>query len=135
MKKTWAIALVLAVGLSGLGLSKGAEIRLEAELSAPAAAGDVSGKAAYRNRLDKGRRQFSIQVEGFEPGTMYDVMVAGQIVGKIVIDNFGQGDLNYDDNFEFGLDDPGTQFPPNFPGLDGGETVEVGPLSGNLQVK
>lgn len=61
-------------------------------------------------------------------------MVAGANVGTIVIDDFGVGNQAFDDNFELG-DDPATQFPANFPALDGGEPVVVGPLSGTLQTK
>ncbi len=131
MKKMMATLTVLSFAFS-LALAGRAETRFEARLTAPASAGDISGKVQYRER---GRRQFSVQVEGLQPGDRYDVMVSGSVVGTVTIDAFGFGDLNYDSNFEAGLDDPATQFPPNFPALDGGETVTVGPLSGTLQSK
>lgn len=114
------------------GKGGGGEIRLRAELTA--AVGDVSGQADFRNRLNRNRRQWSVEVEGLTPGDMFDVTVAGQNVGTIMIDGFGMGNQDFDDNFEAG-DDPATQFPANFPALNGGELVQVGPLSGTLQPK
>ncbi|HSF96164.1 MAG TPA: hypothetical protein VLA52_14155 [Thermohalobaculum sp.] len=129
---TAAAALTLAALVAGNPAFAGGELRLRAELSA--AAGDISGQADFRNRTNKNRRQWSVQVEGLTPGDLYDVVVSGETVGTIVIDGFGIGDQNFDDNFEAG-DDPATQFPANFPNLDGGEMVVVGPLSGTLQPK
>ena len=41
----------------------------------------------------------------------------------IEIDDYGEGDLNFDTNFEPGLDDPATRFPADFPQLFAGLTV------------
>jgi hypothetical protein len=125
-----AFALTTVAPING-ALAGGAEVKFEGRLEA--AAGDLSGKAKFEQR--DGRRKFSAEVEGLVPGEMYDVVVAGAIVGKVVINGAGIGDLNFDTNFEPGLDDPATQFPGNFPMLDGGESVTVGPLSGTLQAK
>lgn len=120
-----------AVTVSGAALAGGEETRLRAELIAAAAAGDVSGRADYRER--RARRKFSVEVEGFVPGTMFDVMVLGMPVGTITVDGTGAGNLDFDDTAGPGdADDP---FPANFPALDGGEAVDVGPLAGNLQPK
>ena len=131
MKKAIASMTVLSF-LFSLVLAGRAETRFEARLTAPASAGDVSGKVQYR---DRGRRQFSVEVEGLQPGDRYDVMISSAVVGTITIDAFGIGNLDYDSNFEPGFDDPATQFPPNFPALDGGEMVVVGSLSGTIQQK
>lgn len=126
-----AVALMLGTLVaSNPALAGGNEVRLRAEFTA--AAGDLSGKADFRNRGD--RQRWSVEVEGLTPGDMFDVMVAGQNVGTITIDNLGMGNQEFDTNFEAG-DDPATQFPANFPGLGGGEFVQVGPLSGTLQDK
>ena len=128
-----AVVLMLGVlAASNPVYAGGDEVRLRAQLTA--AVGDLSGQADFRNRLNRNRRQWSVEVEGFAPGDMFDVMVAGQNVGTIVIDGFGMGNQDFDDNFEAG-DDPATQFPANFPALNGGEFVQVGPLSGTLQPK
>lgn len=136
MTRKLVAAVTICLIAGGMTWAGGSELRLQAQITADPSAGDISGKVEFRQRFDKGgRRQFSAQIEGLEPGSMYDVMVAGIVVGKIVVDAAGVGDLNFDDNFEAGVDDPATQFPPNFPSLDGGERVEVGPLSGTLQAK
>lgn len=119
-------------GAKGGGGGGGGEDRLRAELTA--VAGDLSGQADFRNRTNRNRRQWSVEIEGLTPGDLYDVIISGENVGTIVIDGFGIGSQDFDDNFEAG-DDPATQFPANFPALDGGETVQVGPLGGTLQQK
>lgn len=130
----WVIAIA-ALGAISNARAGGTEIKLETSLIAPAVAGDVSGKAKFENKLQEGLRKFSIQVEGFVPGQMFDVTVKNQVVGKIVINTAGIGDINFDSNFEAGVDDPATMFPPNFPALEGGESIDIGPLNGSLQPK
>ena len=131
-KKSIATLVLFAMCLPAFALAGGDEIRLRAVLVGPEV--DISGKVAFRHRVMKGesRRQFSAEIEGLRPGSVYDVMIAGVVVGKMTVDDFGIGDINYDDNFERG-DDPNTKFPFHFPALDGGERVEIGPLSGTLQ--
>ncbi len=126
---------VLTLGFGVLATSQtwagSDETRLRGRLMAPVDAGDVSGQAKFRDR--DGRRQFSAEIEGFVDGDIFDVMVSGVVVGKIVIEPDGIGDLNYDDNFEPGVDDPATQFPANFPAIDGGELVQIDQLTGTLK--
>ncbi len=130
MKKKITATMLAMTFVFGLAWAKAGEVRLEAVLTASASNDPIKGKAQYRER---NRRQFSVEVAGFQPGDRFDVMISGAVVGTVTIDDFGVGDLNYDSNFEPGLDDPSTKFPPNFPALDGGELVVVGPLSGTLQ--
>lgn len=134
-KSVTCFAALFAMLFGSLAFGGGSEVRLQAQLSSGGT--DLAGGAVeFRQRFDQGgRRQFSVQVENLQPGDMFDVMIAGQVVGKITIDDFGRGGLNYDDNFEPGVDDPATRFPDNFPALDGGEQVVVGPVSGTLQAK
>ena len=117
-------ALIVATFGSGSAVAGGNEIRMEADLIAVAAAGDVSGKADFRDK--RNRRKFSVEIEGFAPGTMLDVEVAGVIVGTVVVDGFGIGDFNLDDRAN--PNDQDLPFPANFPNLTGGERVEVGPI-------
>lgn len=131
MSKQLTAFLLTLTFVFGLAWAKGGEVRLEAVLTASASSDPIKGQVQYRERGS--RRQFSVEVQGFQPGDQYDVMISGEVVGTIVIDAFGFGDLNYDTNFEPFKDDPATKFPPNFPALDGGELVVVGPLSGTLQ--
>ena len=127
-------AIALTFGMLAVSSSTwagGSELRLRAALAGGVA--DIGGQADFRDRGS--RRNFSVEVEGFAPGDMFDVSVAGAIVAKVVVNEFGIGDVNFDSNFEAGIDDPATQFPGNFPMLDGGEKIEIGPLSGTLQAK
>lgn len=124
-------AEALAGGKGSGGSGGGDETRLRAEMIAPVAAGDVGGKADFRDK--RGRRKFSVEIEGFAPGEMFDVTVKNEVVGTIEVDGLGVGDFNLDSTAQ--PDDQADPFPPNFPALDGGEKVEVGPLEGNLQPK
>lgn len=131
-KRLFLVLFLLTMGATSIALAQTREVRLRANLTAAAAAGDISGQADFRQR--NGRRQFSVQVEGLTPGDAFDVMAAGQVVGTITINALGVGDLNYDDNFEAG-DDPATRFPANFPAVKAGTSIQVGALSGTVQRK
>jgi hypothetical protein len=93
----------------------------------------MDGKAKFSNRLDQARRKFSVEIERGNPGDMFDVMVSGVVVGTILVDKFGIGELDYDD--AAGASDRDQRFPRNFPEIDGGEVVQVGPLTGTMQLK
>ncbi len=128
-KKLFAMVLGLSlVAASSTAFAGGVETRLRAEL---AGIGDISGQADFRDK--EGRKKFSVEVEGLTPNSMFDVMVAGVVVGTVTTDGLGFGDFNLDSNFEPG--DVTPDLPGNFPALNGGEKVEVGPLTGNLQPK
>ena len=135
MKKMTATLALIALTLIPMTAEAGdgrkaEEIRLQAELQAPISAGDVSGKVEFR---DRGRRQFSVEIEGFVPGDRYDVMIGGAVVGTLVVDAFGIGEIGFDDEAQ--ADDVDKPFSANFPQIDGGEAVQVGPLSGTLQAR
>ena len=136
--KTKALGLIAGLILTlsaGSGLAfAGSELRLESRIRGPRqAAGPVTGKVSFRNRLDDVRRQFSVEVERGRPGEMFDVMISGVVVGTVIVNQFGTGELDYDDTAD--ADDNDLPFPRNFPELDGGEVVQVGPLTGTLQLK
>lgn len=124
-----AALVMMAQAIGQTALAGSDELRLRGELIAPATVGDVSGKADFSAK--EGRRKFSVEIEGFAAGSMFDVEVANTIVGTVQVDAFGVGDLNFDDTAD--PDDLDQPFPANFPALNGGELVKVGPLEGNLQ--
>ncbi|MFQ5457646.1 MAG: hypothetical protein ACE5FC_04225 [Myxococcota bacterium] len=128
---TTALAVVLVMALAAPSLAGTDRTRLRAELSAPAAAGDISGKADFESR--DGRSKFSVSVEGLVPGSSFDVMVAGAVVGSMTIDDFGMGALDLDTTAQ--VDDLDLPFPPNFPNVNAGTLVQVGQLTGTLQAK
>jgi hypothetical protein len=126
------ITLMAILG-SGIAIA-GNELRTQARLKGPrAAAGPMSGKAKFSNRLDKARRKFSVEIERAAPGDMFDVMVSGVVVGTVLVDALGIAELDYDDTA--GATDRDQRFPRNFPEIDGGEVVQVGPLTGTMQLK
>ncbi|MDX1502456.1 MAG: hypothetical protein R3325_08825 [Thermoanaerobaculia bacterium] len=125
---------ILATALSAGAALAASELRLESRLRGPReAAGPMVGKVTFRHRLDQARRKFSVEVERARAGQMFDVMVSGVVVGTLLIDDLGVGELDYDDTA--GGNDRDRRFPRNFPELDGGEVVQVGPLTGTLQLR
>ena len=127
----FAVLALVGFVTSGIVFA-GDSLRLRAKLRAPSDFGDVSGHAKYRER-DNGRRRFSAEIEGMIPGDRFEVVVDGVTVGVVTVDSFGVGELELDTNLEPG-DDEGP-LPGGFPGLRGGELVEIGPLSGTLERK
>ncbi len=126
------LALAVAALVGGAVVEAGGdEDRYRARLTVPRGSGDVSGQADFRERGS--RRKFSVEVEGFRPGQLFDVMVAGEVVGTVLINNFGVGELDFDDRAD--PDDEDEPFPPKFPAINGGELVQVGTVSGTLQPK
>ena len=124
---------LMAILSSGIAIA-GSELRTQTRLKGPrAVAGPMSGKAKFSNRLDKARRKFSVEIERATPGDMYDVMVSGVVVGTVFVDALGIAELDYDDTA--GAGDRDQRFPRNFPEIDGGEVVQVGPLTGTMQLK
>lgn len=132
-KRLLATTALMAVLGSGIAMA-GSELRTETRLKGPrAVAGPMDGKAKFSNRLDQARRKFSVEIERGNAGDMFDVMVSGVVVGTILVDKFGIGELDYDDTA--GVGDRDQRFPRNFPEIDGGEVVQVGPLTGTMQLK
>jgi hypothetical protein len=124
------LAALVVAGLAAGAALAGDSLRLRAKLRAPAAFGDISGHAKYRAR-DDGRNRFTVEVEGMSPGDRFQVVVDDVVVGFVTIDSLGIGELEFDTSLEAG--DTEGPFPASFPRLDGGELVEIGPLSGTLQ--
>lgn len=123
------------IAFLGLGIAQaGSELRTQTRLKGTrAAAGPMVGKAKFSHRLDKVRRKFSVEIERGAPGEMFDVMVSGVVVGTVLINDSGIGELDYDDTADPG--DRDQRFPRNFPEIDGGEVIQVGPLTGTMQVR
>jgi hypothetical protein len=94
----------------------------------------ASGKADYRERDRKGRieQRFSVEVEDAAPGEMWQVHVNDMLVGIIVTDEFGFGELQF--RTAAFIDDPGdgNPIPDGFPTLLDGDSITVGPLAGSF---
>ncbi|HZE88260.1 MAG TPA: hypothetical protein VE404_01865 [Verrucomicrobiae bacterium] len=66
------------------------------EIRFPLAPGaGVGGEASARFRELAGRMKFDVEIEGAVPGT-YDLLVGGVVVGQIVVDASGRGEINFD---------------------------------------
>lgn len=105
--------------------------RVRAELSGPTLA---SGKADYRER-QRGNvleQRFSVEVEDFAPDTELAVHVNGMLFGTIITDAFGGGELQFR-TAQF-IDDPGdgSPIPTDFPRINAGDAITVGPISGSF---
>jgi len=96
--------------------------------------GLASGQAVYRERQRNNiiEQRFSIEVEDAVPGTIMTVAVNGTVMGMIVINDLGVGELEYRTP-QF-IDDPGDgdPIPDGFPQLLAGDSVTVGTLSGTF---
>ena len=106
--------------------ARGSEVRLEARLSGM---GPASGKADYRERTKNGQTQlrFSVQIEDAAPGTTFEILHNGQLVGTVATDGLGLADFNRRDT----TDDPGIH--GDVPQMSAGDQIEVvGLASGTL---
>jgi hypothetical protein len=109
-KGTLAALGILAI--ASAAVAGGSRVRLEGRLSSDITL--ASGKAKFESRQGPSRQKFSVEIEDGQGNTDYDVTVAGTMVGTITTGVDGIGDLNFDSNFEPGVDDPATRF-PDFP--------------------
>ena len=128
---TMLMTVLAVIALQSAALARGSnDHRVEAELIGNTLA---SGKAKYRERLrndDTLEQRFSVEVEDAEPGAMFQIFVNEMLVGTIVIDDLGMGELQY--RTPAFIDDPGDgdPIPDGFPTLIDGDTITVGPLAG-----
>jgi len=139
------VALSLAALATTPSWAEGNELRLRADLRAPAEAGEISGIAEFRYISDlcyiqynvpgmKGWTAFSVKIEGLEPGTAIDVIVAGTVVGKIDVNASGRGHLNMNlDSHAQGDELLSLRLSDNFPSVGAGTLIQVGRLTGTLE--
>lgn len=97
----------------------------------------AQAKARYQ---DKARgntleQRFDVQAEDFAPGTELVVTVNGATVGTIFVNDLGVGELQL--RTAAFIDDPGDGEPidTDFPRLQAGDTVTVGPLKGTFSAR
>jgi len=133
-KLLFSVLVIAALALMNVRAQAGGSTthRVRAELTGNTAA---SGQADYRERMRKGvlEQRFSIEVEDAVPGDILAVAVNGTVVGMIVINDLGIGELEYRTP-QF-IDDPGDgdPIPDGFPHLVQGDVCTVGPLSGMFE--
>ncbi len=100
--------------------------------------GDISVDGKYEDKGD-GREKFSASFESSNEteGEVFNVTVAGELVGMIVLvaqlnGDLG-GDLDLDSNIDRDEPDTTVSFPANWPGAAAGTIVNVGTLGCTLQ--
>ena len=121
---------MLAVFCVGIA-SAGEVMKMRAKLRSETVVFAVSGTARY-SELGPQHKKFSVEVEGFVPGSELDVLVNGAKVGTMKVDELGVGDLNYDSRIHPG-DEDWQQFPADFPEMHLGDVVTVGRIIGTMQ--
>lgn len=105
-------------------------IRVEARMTA--GNDQAQAKARYQDRARRNtlEQRFDVEVEDFAPGSELVVTVNGLNVGTIFVNALGVGELQL--RTAAFIDDPGDGNPidTDFPRLQPGDTVSVGPLKG-----
>lgn len=122
-----------ALGGGTGGGSGGASTRVKLEVRMESGNDQSQARARYEMRQRNGLviQRFDVSAEDFEPGTVLDVSVKGRFVGSITINNLGIGSLELRTGSR--IDDPGDGSPiGDFPNLQAGDSVSVGPLSGTF---
>lgn len=122
-----AMVAVFCAGIASAGETTKMRARLRSETSAFA----VSGTARYVE-LGPQHKKFSVEVEGFVPGTELAVLVNGSQVGTLKVDELGVGELAYDTRVHPG-DEDWQLFPIGFPEIHIGDMVTVGRIYGTMQ--
>lgn len=97
----------------------------------------VQTQVSYSEQYDDGslERQFQVEIDGATPGDSLDVTVNGEVVGTIVVDSQGQGQLELRSAPFINGDDEQQNvqpMPDTFPSLMAGDTVGVGSASVTL---
>ena len=94
----------------------------------------MKGQARYEQRIKDGQafKRFKVQIEHALPLQTFDVAVNGNTVGTITTNGLGRG--KFELRTAAFIDSPGDglPMPADFPKLDTGDTVSVGPLTGTM---
>lgn len=87
----------------------------------------VRGETEFEIEREHGvvRREFKVQIEHADPGSLHDVLVDGVLVGQIEVDGAGVGQLKFSTDSS---DPDAVPFPDDFPDVTAGTQVSVGGL-------
>jgi len=104
------------------GLSVDLDVELEAILESETGA---SGHAEFEMEQENDglELEFDVEIEDAVPGSVLDVLVDGFLVGQIVVDDFGRGELDFSCDPD---DDDELPFPADFPEISEGSLVTIG---------
>ncbi len=118
-----AVVIGAATGDFGAPNTGGTSLELEAEMRS----GAFRAAANFESEVEGGVTddRFRAFVKSGPPGTTVDVAVDDVVVGQIVIDGQGRGQLLFSTK-------SGPAFPLNFPAVQAGSKVKIGPATGTL---
>ncbi len=91
--------------------------KLRGEFTPGAGAPSGSGEIRYRQRPDE--IELRVEVEGLPPGS-HEVRVNTFLIDHINVGGDGEGELRLE------ADEDESEFPPEFPGINAGDTVTIG---------
>lgn len=133
MKRKFATFLSAAavVAVTAPAIAGGVDpIRVEARMSAGNDQSQARARYQDRARRNTLEQRFDVEVEDFAPGTELAVSINGMSVGTIFVNALGTGELQL--RTAAFIDDPddGDPIDTDFPRLQPGDTVAVGPLKG-----
>lgn len=141
MLRKFAMAILAVVTMITLATPQEAmasgngEYRLRARMRTGTA---FEGKSDYRERM-RGTtlvQTFHVEVNGAQPGAVFEIHVNGNLFGTIIANDLGSAELEFrtatvDDNPQ----DEEPPLPTDFPRLNPGDVITVGPLTGTYQLR
>ncbi len=113
----------------------GGEYRVRARMRTGTA---FEGKSDYRERL-RGTtlvQTFNVEVNGAQPGEMFEIHINGVLFGTMITNDLGSAELEFrtatvDDNPH----DEEPPLPTDFPRINDGDVITVGALSGTYRLR
>lgn len=141
MLRKLALALLAIVTVVTISLPQeamaggGGEYRVRARMRTGTA---FEGKSDYRERL-RGTtlvQTFNVEVNGAQPGEMFEIHINGVLFGTMITNDLGSAELEFrtatvDDNPQ----DEEPPLPTDFPRINDGDVITVGTLSGTYRLR
>jgi hypothetical protein len=126
-----ALMLIATLAFQSSAFAGSAKYRVRARLFGET---PMKGQARYEQRIKDGQtfKRFKVQIEKALPLQTFDVLVNGSVVGAITTNSLGRG--KFELRTAAFIDSPGDglPMPADFPKLDTGDSVSVGPLTGTI---
>ena len=97
-------------------------------------AAPMKGKARYEERIKNGQpfKRFKVEIEKALPFQTFDILVNGSQVGTLTTNVLGRGKFQLRTAAFIDSPGDGQPIPADFPKLDTGDVVSVGPLTGTI---
>jgi hypothetical protein len=141
MLRKLAVALLALVTVVTISVPQeamaggGGEYRVRARMRTGTA---FEGKSDYRERL-RGTtlvQTFNVEVNGAQPGEMFEIHINGVLFGTMITNDLGSAELEFrtatvDDNPQ----DEEPPLPTDFPRINDGDVITVGALSGTYRLR